>query len=136
MNWVLYALLGMVFFSGMNLIFKRLTADLKPNVLLLFIFIFGALFYLIDSVYTKTSLNLNYKLVLLLLAAAFLSYLGNLFYVKSLSLSPNPGHSAAINSLQIILITIGAVFLFGSEITIKNLIGIMLGIIAIILLSL
>lgn len=135
MGWFLYALLGMVLFSVMLLIFKKLTADLKPNVLLLFIFGFGMIFYLADIVYANSPFNLNLKLVLLLLIAAFLSYLGNLLYVKSISLAPNPGYSAAIISFQVILITFGSYFLFGSQITVKGLVGIVMGVIAIILLS-
>jgi len=136
-NWFVYALLGMVFFSGMILIFKKLVvAGLKPNVILFFIFTFGMLFYLTDIIYNKTSISINYYFLGFLILAAFLSYLGNLLYVKSLSTAPNPGYTTAINSLQIILITIGSFLLFGSGISAKNIVGIVLGLIAIILLTL
>lgn len=135
MNWLTYALFGMVCFATMILIFKKLTSYLKPNILLLFIFCFGMIFYLIDSLYTKSAFNLNSKIILLLIIAAFFSYLGNLLYVKSISIAPNPGYSVAIVSLQAIIITLGSYFLYGSEISGKSLIGIIFGVIAIILLS-
>lgn len=66
---------------------------------------------------------------------AFLSYGANLLYVKSIELAPNPGYSAAIISLQLVIIAVAAVFLFNSELTVIKGLGIFLALLAGILLA-
>ena len=135
MSWLLYALLGMVFFAGMILLFKKITLlGTEPLILLLFLTIFLAGFYVVHVSITKTPLKVNSTVILLILAAAFLSYLGNLFYTKSIALAPNPAYSTTIISLQIVLIAIASVFLFGSELSTVKGIGILFAIVAGILL--
>ena len=137
MNWLTYALLGMFFIALMSLIFKKLTLEnLQAEIILLFLFGFAFLFYLGQVIVTKTPVKLNYFLIILLILAAFFSYIGNLFQVKSIGLAPNPAYSIAIISSQTILVAIGSYFLYNSQISIMNAIGILLGIVAIVLLSL
>jgi len=137
MNWLTYALLGMVFIAIMSLIFKKLTIEkLQAEVILVFLFGFAFVFYLTQVIITKTPVNVNYYLIILLILAAFFSYLGNLFQVKSIGLAPNPAFSIAIISLQTILVAVGSYFIFNSNLTLLNGIGIVLGVIAIVLLSL
>ena|SRR3989344_1483805 len=136
MNWLTYALLGMVFIAIMSLIFKKLTIEkLQAEVILVFLFGFAFVFYLTQVIITKTPVNVNYYLIILLILAAFFSYLGNLFQVKSIGLAPNPAFSIAIISLQTILVAVGSYFIFNSTISLLNGVGIVLGIIAIVLLS-
>ena len=137
MNWLTYALLGMVFIAIMSLIFKKLTIEkLQAEVILVFLFGFAFVFYLTQVIITKTPVNVNYYLIILLILAAFFSYLGNLFQVKSIGLAPNPAFSIAIISLQTILVAVGSYFIFNSNLTLLNGIGIVLGVIAIVLFSL
>ena len=64
------------------------------------------------------------------------SYVGNIFHLKSIELAPNPGYPTAILGLQIVIISLISLFLFGSKITLTKGIGIGFAAIAIILLAL
>ena len=137
MNWFIQSLIGMLLFAGMILIFKKLTLEnLKAEVILLFLFGFAFLFYLTQVIVTKTSFKLNAFLVILLILTAIFSYVGNLIEVRAIAVAPNPAFVTAIFSLHIILVAIGSYFLYNSQISFINGLGMVLGIIAIILLSL
>lgn len=137
MNWIIYAMLGMISLGIMSLLLKKLTIEnLRAEVMLLFLFIFAAVFYLLQILVTKTQIKINYFLIFLIIAAALFSYIGNLFLVKSIAIAPNPAYSIAIISLQTILVAVGSYFIFNSQLTVINLLGVVLGLIAIILLSL
>ena len=137
MNWFIQSLIGMLLFAGMILIFKKLTLEnLKAEVILLFLFGFAFLFYLTQVIVTKTSFKLNAFLVILLILTAIFSYVANLIEVRAIAVAPNPAFVTAIFSLHIILVAIGSYFLYNSQISFINGLGMVLGIIAIILLSL
>ena len=137
MNWLIYAMLGMISLGIMSLLLKKLTIEnLRAEVMLLFLFFFAAVFYLLQILLTKTQIKVNYFLIFLIIVAALFSYIGNLFLVKSIATAPNPAYTIAIISLQTILVAIGSYFIFNSQLTAINLLGVVLGIIAIILLSL
>src|SRR3989344_3915115 len=131
MSWVVYALLSTLFFSGMILLFKMILAQgIKPSILMLFISICLTFFYFIHVALTRDSPKVNYWVLILLVVAGFLSYAGNLFYTKSIEIAPNPGYSAAIISLQLVIITLTSFFIFGSEISFVKLTGIILAMVA------
>src|SRR3989344_6778380 len=135
MNWIVYAMLGMISLGIMSLLLKKLTIEnLRAEVMLLFLFFFAAVFYLLQILLTKTQIKVNYFLIFLIIVAALFSYIGNLFLVKSIAVAPNPAYTIAIISLQTILVAIGSYFIFNSQLTAINLLGVVLGIIAIILL--
>lgn len=127
MEWVFYALISVVFFSGMTLLFKKVTVlKVETPVLLMFIFGFGFLFYAIHVFANKTPVNVNALSITLLLVAAALSYGANFFSVKALGLAPNPGFSEAVGGLKLVVISLAAVALFGSQLTMPNIAGIVL----------
>lgn len=137
MNWFILALLGMIFFSGMILVFKKIIIlGVPPAKLMLYVAIFLTVFYILHVLITKTPVKVNTPVLLWLVLAAFLSYAANLFYTKSIALAPNPGYSATIVSLQLAIIAIASFFLFGSELTLLKGTGILLAIVAAVLLAL
>ena len=137
MNWLMQSLIGMFLFAAMILIFKKLTIEkLQAEVILLFLFGFAFIFYLTQVIITKTPVKVNTFLITLLLLTAIFSYIANLLEVKSINTAPNPAFVTAIFGLHTILVVIGSYFIFNSKISILNSVGIVLGVIAIILLSL
>ena len=137
MNWLIQALIGMVLFAGMILIFKKLTVEkVQAEVILMFLFGFAFLFYLTQVLVTKTSIKLNAFLIILLILTAIFSYIANLLEVRSINTSPNPAFVTAIFGLHTILVAIGSYCIYSSKLSIINGLGIVLGISAIILLSL
>lgn len=137
MNWFLYALLATFFFSGMTLLFKKVLASgITPAALMLFFTPFFMLFYILHAFVTKTPTTISKPVVLLIIAAAFLSYIANLLFTKSIAVAPNAGYPTAIIGLQLAIITLGSVMLFGSTISPLKGVGIALAIVAGMLLAL
>ena len=138
MKWLIYALLAMVFFSVMVLIFKKLTIKgVQPSLMLFLLFICAALFYglhvLVFSVKDRAAITPS--VMTLIFLAALLSYAGNLFQIKSIEASPNPGFTIGIVSLQAVFIAIGSVLLFNSSFSSIKILGIVLAVIALVLLG-
>lgn len=137
MNWLIQTLIAMILFAFMILLFKKLTIEkVQAEIILLFLFGFAFIFYLIQVIITKTPIKLNSFLVVLLILAALFSYVANLLEVKAISTTPNPAFVTSIMGLHAILVAIGSYLLYSSQISILNGLGIILGIVAIILLSL
>ncbi len=136
MNWFLLAIISMLLFTFMNLLFKKVL-DLKVNSEVLIAYIFGlgfimSLFYLIGK---GESLQVTRLPFLLLVLAAAFSITANFFLTQSIKTAPNPGYSLAVNSIQILLVAIASIFLFNSEFTLIKGIGTVLAVIGIILLG-
>lgn len=63
---------------------------------------------------------------LLVFAALILSYLGNVFSLKSIEYAPNPGYSLVISKSYVVLTTLLAVVFFGAHISIEKALAIVL----------
>ncbi len=136
LSWIFYALFALFSFAGMILLFKKITMEgVPPLVLLLFLFLIAGTLYLAQTLFTRTKVSLSVPVFLLILAAAILSYAGNLFYLKAIGLAPNPGYAVAVVGLQAGVIAFGAFFLFNSELSLIKGVGLLLAILATILLS-
>lgn len=139
MKWFFYALLAMVFFSGMILIFKKLMLlGLDTPRILLGVFIGGAVLYGLHlfSSPGRNLVSLTPFIIGLIILAAMLSYAGNLLHLKSMEIAPNPGFATGVVSLQAILITLGAWLLFQSSLSATKVAGLVLAMVALVLLAL
>ena len=128
----------MIFFSGMVLVFKKLMIlGLDTPKILLGVFIGGAFFYGIHILFFsgKNAASVTKLVIGLIILAALLSYLGNLFMLRSMEISPNPGFTVGVVSLQAILITIGAWLLFQSSLSTTKIAGLVLALVALVLLG-
>ena len=67
-----------------------------------------------------------FQILVSFIAAIFFIYLGNLFSMESIKIAPNPGYSLIISKSYVIFTTIVAYLLFHSEISLKNLLAILL----------
>jgi drug/metabolite transporter (DMT)-like permease len=113
--WPLYALIGMVCFASMQLVFKQTTrGGLTPATVLFFVFGFGWILYLLHVAVTRTPLALTPSRVGLLFLAGVFAYIGNLYAVRAVAEAPNPGYAMALVGLQALVVTIVSVVLFGA----------------------
>lgn len=136
MPWFIYGLIGTTALAAMVLIFKYLGLQgLSQQKILFYVFLVGTIFYLTHLFITKTSLVISGELLWWLIAAAFFSYLGNLLIVKSVISAPNPGYADAVSAFRIVLTTIAATLLFGSELTLLKGTGVVVMVLGLILLS-
>ena len=125
--WVLFAVLALIAFGGLQLSFKRLSAGgVSAPAMLLLVFIISTGLLALHAWSTRTSLAVSPKLYKYVLLAAILSYVGNLFMVRALAEAPNPGYAMGVISGQAVVVTLGAIVLFGSEFSFVKGVGIAL----------
>lgn len=125
--WQWYAVIAMVCFAAMQLIFAHVTKKgIAPPVSLLLVFGLGALLYLLHVRGTRMPLHLSLPVVSWLVLPATLSYIGNLFSVRAIATAPNPGYAVAVVSVQAAVVTMGGILLLGASFSWMKTIGVIL----------
>ena len=122
MNWIIISI-GVLLSSPMMYLFLRKSKDLKKDIKIqnLSIFLIPTIVYFIYNLVSGTSMIIEIKYFLIILAAAILfSLIGNIFSLKAVQLTKNPGYSLMIQKSYAIFTTIMSVFLFNSLITVKR----------------
>lgn len=128
MNWIFASLI--MFLSSVALyLFVRKSNLLKTPQQLNNL----AMFLLPVIVYTPISLNSNVDFqlntlewVIIIIQGIFFSYLGNLFSLKGIENSPNPGYRLIISKSYVVFTAIASIFLFNAPLTLKSVIAIAL----------
>ncbi len=128
MNWILASLL--MFFSSVALylcVRKSNTLKTPQQLTNLAMFLIPVLVYSVIAVSTPTSFTLRpVEYLLILIQGIFFTYLGNLFSLKGIELSPNPGYSLIISKSYVIFTSIASVFIFSAPLTFKSVVAILL----------
>lgn len=125
--WIFYAAL---MFLASNVLYLLIRLAQKQNIPISFysitLFLVPSIIYFFATQFTHISLLLSPSHFLLVMAAAFFySYLGNLFSQKAVLFAPNPGYSLILQKSYVALTTVAAVFLFGAEFSFKKFIAIL-----------
>ena len=90
-------------------------------------FLIPVLVYIALTVKTPTSFTLKpFEYLLILVQGIFFSYLGNVFSLKGIEYSPNPGYSLIISKSYVVFTAIASIFLFSAPLTMKSGIAILL----------
>lgn len=128
MNWIIASLL--MFFSSVALyLCVRKSNSLKTPQQLnnLTMFLIPVLVYLVLTVRNPTSFTLTpLAYFLIVIQGIFFSYLGNVFSLKGIEYSPNPGYSLIISKSYVVFTAIASIFIFSAPLTIKSAIAIVL----------
>lgn len=136
MNWFLLGLLAMIGFTVTFLLVRKIAdLGLKSEVFLFYYFAIAAIVMLVYAGSKHFDLTLTRSLFILLLICAVFGALANVFLVKAISTSPNPGYALAVSGIHILLVAVASLFLFHSEFTLVKGIGTILAVIGIILLG-
>ena len=114
-SWFIYALIGMLSFSGMALVLKKLTYILPTPLILVYVFIFSAVMFVSYQLKTSGDLKIGFTPLIWLLLAAFLAFVANIFDLEALKHAPNAGFASAVKAGQILVITLAALFLFEDQ---------------------
>lgn len=137
MTWVTHSFISMLSFALMTLLFKKLAqTSMLPEVINFYFFLFSTIAILIFNLLRKTKLELPTTSIYIFVLAALIAISANYFSILAIKTAPNPGYSKAIQGFDIIIITISSVFLFGAQISIVKVAGIVLSICGLILLCL
>lgn len=128
MNWIIASVL--MFLSSVALyLFVRKSNLLKTPQQLnnLAMFLIPVVVYLFLSVNTNTRFELKpFEYFLILVQGIFFSYLGNVFSLKGIAYSPNPGYSLIISKSYVVFTAVASIFIFSAPLTIKSVVAIML----------
>lgn len=137
MNWVTYSFISMVSFAAMMLLFKKLTeTSMLPEVINFYFFLFSTIAFLIFNLLRRTKLELPSSSIYIFVLAALIAISANYFSISAIKIAPNPGYSKAIQSFDVVIISVSSIFLFGAKITMVKAAGIVLSVCGLILLSL
>jgi drug/metabolite transporter (DMT)-like permease len=128
MNWMIASIL--MFLSSVALyLFVRKSNLLKTPQQLnnLAMFLIPAVVYLVLTINTNTRFALKpFEYFLILIQGIFFSYLGNVFSLKGIEYSPNPGYSLIISKSYVVFTAVASIFIFNAPLTIKSVIAIIL----------
>jgi len=128
MNWIIASII-MFFTSVVLYLFVRKSNLLKtPQQLTnLAMFLIPIFPYLILAANSDVRFELNLlESILIIISAIFFSYLGNVFSLKGIQKSPNPGYSLIISKSYVVFTSIVSIFLFNAPLTITSVIAIFL----------
>lgn len=126
MNWIVASLL--MFFSSVALyLFVRKSNTLKTPQQLnnLAMFLIPLIVYLIVTIGTPTRFILKpFEYFIIIIQGIFFAYLGNVFSLKGIQYSPNPGYSLIISKSYVVFTAVASIFIFNAPLTSKSVIAI------------
>ena len=127
MNWIVASLL--MFLSSVALyLFVRRSNTLKTPQQLnnLAMFLIPVVVYLVVTIGTPTRFILKpFEYFLIVIQGIFFSYLGNVFSLKGIEYSPNPGYSLIISKSYVVFTAIASIFIFNAPLTSKSVVAIL-----------
>jgi len=126
MNWIIASLLMFLSSVALYLCVRKSNALKTPQQLNnLAMFLIPVLVYIALTTRTPTSFTLKpFEYLLIIVQGIFFSYLGNVFSLKGIEYSPNPGYSLIISKSYVVFTAVASVFIFSAPLTIKSVIAI------------
>lgn len=122
MNWIIASLV--MFFSSVALYLcvRKSNALKTPQQLNnLAMFLIPVVVYLIMAAKTSTRFTLTpFEYFIIVIQGIFFSYLGNVFSLKGIEYSPNPGYSLIISKSYVVFTAIASIFVFSAPLTTKS----------------
>jgi uncharacterized membrane protein len=125
-NWLIYTIIAIIGMTIAILLLKYLGNVIPAQTTMMFVLFIATFFMVIYNFKCNTLMLPNNNIIPILILCGFFSFIGNLFYMKALNASPNPGYFLALFDSKTIIITIASVFLFSSELSLINFIGIVI----------
>lgn len=128
MNWIIASLLMFVSSVALYLcVRKSITLKTPRQLNNLAMFLIPVLVYITFTVPTPTNFTLKpFEYLLILVQGIFFMYLGNVFSLKGIEYSPNPGYSLIISKSYVVFTAIASIFIFSAPLTMKSVIAIVL----------
>jgi len=128
MDWIFLSLL--MFFSSIALylsIRKSSLSGFPTQLNNLAMFTIPLFFYASIGIFSKQNFLITLsQLIIILVSAILFSYLGNVFSLKSIEYSPNPGYSLVISKSYVVLTTVISVILFHSPLSLQKALAIVI----------
>jgi uncharacterized membrane protein len=128
MNWIIASLLMFVSSVALYLCVRKSNSLKTPQQLNnLAMFLIPVIVYISLTVGTPTNFSLKpFEYLLIVVQGIFFSYFGNVFSLKGIEYSPNPGYSLIISKSYVVFTAIASIFIFSAPLTVKTAIAIVL----------
>jgi drug/metabolite transporter (DMT)-like permease len=128
MNWIIASTLMFLSSVALYLFVRKSNLQQIPQQLNnLAMFLVPAIVFLSMAASTETRFTLKpIEYALIIIQGIFFSYLGNVFSLKGIEYSPNPGYSLIISKSYVVFTAIASIFLFDAPLTLKSSMGIAL----------
>ncbi|GEM_PF-2548854 len=125
--WIIYGVSAMLLLAGMLLLIKYAGIYWADSTGIMFVLCIGLLTCsILHLLTTKQALILKWQPIAAIAVASILSYIGNLMYIKAVSLAPNPGYPIAIEGNKAVIVLLFSCLLFGAEFSLEKLFGVIL----------
>ncbi len=109
------------------LIRKSVALKTPSQFINLAMFVIPLILFSVMATATHTNLSVSwYQLLILAILSIFFSYLGNALSLMSIAYAPNPGYSLVLSKSYVVFTTVAAIFLFGSTLTVRSAVAIIL----------
>ena len=123
--WVAYGFLAMALLGAMLVLLKKASLlGASATTLMLWLFAGATLGTLLQAVAARQPLKLAGTPLALVAAAALLSCLGNVAYLKSIALAPNPGLPVVIEGCKAVVVLAASYFLFNAGLSLSQCVGV------------
>ncbi len=132
-DWVIFAFLAFIFAALVNLLQKYVANNDPYSISFVRNLSAFAVVFIIFITHKTTELLSTPAIIASI--AGFCSGIGTVFAMKSIRKAPNPGYSIAIYSSNYVLLTIVAIFIFGSSLSVLKISGVIATLIGLVLLS-
>ena len=137
MTWFLSSILAAIFLAIGFLLAKKLSLEsVSLPVMLFFIWGISSIILLGYLLYSKQPIHLSSPILGLLVLAAVAIFLGQLFLYNGIYTAPNPGYATAIGSIQVLIVVLLSLMLFGLEFSLLKIVATILILIGVIILGL
>ena len=138
MNWIVLSLVALFSFSAMVTLITVLARQgfALSFILLAISVVIGIFFFIQTFITTHFKFAITWGTLAILLIVGLLSAVGNLAQFQAAKDAPNPGLAFAIVGMQAAVVSIIAVLFLKDKLTVLQTAGIVLGVIAILLISL
>ncbi len=119
MHWIVSGFLMFISSVGSYLLVRKSVLMKVPSPFTnLSMFLVPTVLFSLIAVAGKISIAVTwYQLLILVILAIFMSYLGNVFSLKSIEYAPNPGYSLVLSKSYVVFTTLAAIPLFHATLT-------------------
>lgn len=137
MNWVVQSIIATFCFATIILLLSQLAKfGINTTVINFYFFTFSAVGFLcFGLVVQRASLVFPSRAVAIFALLGCISVVGNHFAMRAVASAPNPGLVRSVQSMEVVLVTIGGIFLYRAKLELSHLLGIGLMILGLMLIA-
>jgi drug/metabolite transporter (DMT)-like permease len=137
MHWIAQSMIATFCFATIILLLSQLAKfGINTTVINFYFFTFSAVGFLcFGLVVQRASLVFPSRAVVIFAVLGCISVVGNHFAMQAISTAPNPGLVRSVQSMEVVLVTIGGIFLYRAKLEPAHLLGISLMVLGLILIT-